>query len=222
MKRLLILTAVAVLAACSPRADDTSKTAAAPAAAVQPEPITAPAGVYVLDKDHTSVLFRVSHIGMSRYTARFTGVAGKLTFDAANPTAQSVSAVIDARSVQTNYLGPPKLGFDTEVETQFLHADRHPQITFVSTKVEPTGPRAARVTGNLTLNGVTRPVALETTFNGGYPPNDMDPGGRIGFSAHGTFKRSDFGVAYGLPAPGTTMGVGDEVEVIIETEFTKK
>ena len=51
----------------------------------------------------------------------------------------------------------------------------------------------------------------------------MDPSGaRVGFSAHGTFKRSDFGITYGLPAPGTTMGVGDEVEVLIETEFTMK
>jgi polyisoprenoid-binding protein YceI len=222
MRALLILTAAA-LVGCSPRAGETPKPAAGPAAAAQPEPIAAPAGAYVLDKDHTSVLFRVNHLGFSHYTARLTGVDGKLTFDPVNPAAQSVSAVIDAGSVQTNYVGPPKLDFDTQVETEFLHAGQHPQITFVSTKVEPTGPRAAQVTGNLTLNGVTRPVTLETTFNGGYPPNDMDPkGARIGFSAKGKFKRSDFGISYGLPAPGTNMGVGDEVEVIIETEFTRK
>ena len=92
------------------------------------------------------------------------------------------------------------------------------QITFRSTKVELTGERRARVTGDLTLNGVTKPVTLETTFNGGYPANAMD-GNRIGFSAHGVLKRSDFGITYGLPAPGTSMGVFDEVEVIIETEF---
>ena len=66
-------------------------------------------------------------------------------------------------------------------------------------------------------------MTLEATFNGGYKPNAMDPmGARVGFSARGTLKRSDFGISYGIPAPGTTMGVGDEIEVTIESEFTKK
>ena len=76
------------------------------------------------------------------------------------------------------------------------------------------------ITGDLTLRGVTKPVVLEAVWDGGYKPNAMDPGGRVGFSAHGKFKRSGFGIRYGLPAPGAAMGVGDEVEVIIETEFT--
>jgi polyisoprenoid-binding protein YceI len=173
-----------------------------------------------MDLAHTSVLFRVSHIGMSRYTGRFTKADGKLKFDPVNPAAQSVAATIDARSLQTDYPEPAKLNFDAQVQKEFLDAAGHPQITFTSTKVEPTGPRTARITGDLTLKGVTRPVVLEATWNGGYKPSALDPGGRVGFSAHGTFKRSDFGITYGLPAPGTTMGVGDDVEVIIETEFT--
>jgi polyisoprenoid-binding protein YceI len=207
------------LAACSQPATKPADKASAPAEAAKAEPITAPAGEYRIDPDHTSINFRVSHLGFSKYTARFTDFTGKLAFDPANPAAQSVEATIDARSVQTNYKGPPKEDFDTVVETQFLHADQHPQITFRSTRVETTGPRSARVTGDLTLNGVTRPVTLETSFNGGYAPNAMD-GARIGFSARGTFRRSDFGITYGLPAPGTNMGVFDEVEVIIETELT--
>ena len=223
MRPLLILTA-ALAAACAPRPDAADQTAPPPAAAPPAlAPITAPAGDYVLDRAHTSVHFRVSHLGFSNYTARFTGVTGRLKFDPAAPAAQTVSAEIDAGSVRTDYVGPPAVDFDSEIERSFLHADKHPKITFVSTKVEPTGPRAARVTGDLTLNGVTRPVTLETTFNGGYPPNAMDPGGaRVGFSARGRFKRSDFGVSYGLPAPGSNMGVFDDVEVIIETEFTSK
>ncbi len=67
---------------------------------------------------------------------------------------------------------------------------------------------------------MTKPVVLDATFNGGYAGHLMDPHARIGFSAHGVFKRSDFGVKYGVPAPGTTMGVSDEVEVNIETEFS--
>ena len=77
-----------------------------------------------------------------------------------------------------------------------------------------------RVRGDLTLQGVTRPIVLEATFNGGYAGHPMDPNARIGFSAQGTLKRSEFGIAQGIPAPGTTMGVSDEVNVVIEAEFT--
>ena len=199
-----------------------SLTAAMPAAAAPP--ITeAPAGVYVMDLSHTSVNFRLLHLGLSHYTARFTKVDGKLTFDPANLAAQGVTAVIDADSLQTNFPDPAKLDFDTQVETQFLAAAKFPKITFTSTKVEPTGPRTAKVTGDLTLHGVTKPVTLEATFNGGFKAGQMDPSGaRIGFSAKGVFKRSDYGIGYGIPAQGTNFGVGDQIEVIIETEFTRK
>jgi polyisoprenoid-binding protein YceI len=227
MKALLIPIALATLAACSPRPAGESKTAAttpaakaAPAAAKAPR--DAPAGIYTMDMEHTSVVFRVPHMGLSHYTARFTKADGQLTFDPANPAAQGVTATIDAGSLATAYPDPAKLDFDAQIEKEFLDTAKYPQITFRSTKVEPTGAETARVTGDLTLHGVTRPVVLEVTYNGGYKAGGMDPKGhRIGFSAHGTFKRSDFGIAYGVPAPGTTFGVGDDVEVIIETEFTR-
>ena len=79
---------------------------------------------------------------------------------------------------------------------------------------------ALRISGELTLHGVTKPVTLMATYNGGYAGHPYDPHARIGFSAKGTLKRSDFGVAYGIPAPGTTMGVFDDVEVIVEAEFS--
>ena len=221
MRVFLVLTALAALTACSPQTKPHANAAAAPAPAQAPA--DAPAGEYTADPAHTSVNFRVSHLGLSHYTARFTKIAGKLAFDPAHPAQQSVTATIDAGSLQTNYPDPAKLDFDTQVEREFLHAAQHPTITFTSTKVEPTGPRTAKVTGDLTLNGITRPVTLETTFNGGYKAGSMDPmGARVGFSAHGVFKRSDFGASYGLPAPGTTFGVGDDVEVAIEGEFTSK
>ena len=72
----------------------------------------------------------------------------------------------------------------------------------------------------LTLLGVTKPVVLEVTFNGGYAGHPFDPNARVGFSGTGSFNRSDFGMGYGVPAPGTTMGVGDTVSVEVETEFT--
>src|SRR6185295_14938851 len=89
-----------------------------------------------------------------------------------------------------------------------------------STAIEMTAPNAMRINGELTLHGVTRPAVLAATYNGGYEGHPLDPHARIGFSAHGTVRRSEFGIAYGIPAPGTTMGVSDEVEVMIETEFS--
>ncbi|WP_309605053.1 YceI family protein [Phenylobacterium sp.] len=188
------------------------------AAPVPPQP---PAGAYILDKTHTSVTFRVNHLGFSRYTARFSSIDGRLKFDPAAPATMSVDATIDPLSLELN--APPK-GFHDELTGKaWFNAAAFPAITFHSTKVEVTGANTARVTGDLSLHGVTRPVTLEVTYNGGWPPNSFDPGGaRIGFSAHGAFKRSAFGMGMGIPAPGSTMGVGDEVEVMIETEFSSK
>jgi polyisoprenoid-binding protein YceI len=77
------------------------------------------------------------------------------------------------------------------------------------------------VTGDLTLHGVTLPVTLAVTYNGGYGATDFDPAGaRIGFSVTGSLMRSAFGMGFGVPAPGTEFGVGDEVKIIIEAEFT--
>jgi polyisoprenoid-binding protein YceI len=197
-----------------------AQTAAAPAPAGSPDgmtvpPNTAPAGTYTLDRPHTNVSFRVSHLGFSHYTANFDKIEGKLQFDPAKPEAMAIEATIDPKSLD---LPSPPAGFLTElIGKTWFDAAAHPTITFKSTKVEVTGPKTANVTGDLTLHGVTKPVTLATTFNGGYAANAFD-GARIGFSAHGTLKRSDFGMGYGLPAPGTNMGVSDNVDFTIETE----
>ncbi|WP_332763661.1 YceI family protein [Phenylobacterium sp.] len=225
-----VLWACALLAtvgavACSPKpaekAEDAKPPAAAAAAAVTN---TAPSGAYIVDLDHTSVIFRVNHMGLSHYTARFTKVTGDLQFDPANPAAMSVSVAIDPRSLETDYPEPTKLNFDGELAgPNFLDAAKFPQMTFKSTRVETTGANTARVTGDLALRGVTKPLTLDVTFNGGLAAHAMDPkGSRIGFSARGALKRSEFGMTYGVPAPGSNFGVGDEVEVIIETELTQR
>jgi polyisoprenoid-binding protein YceI len=225
MRRYLVTCAVLALAACAPKPAEPAKTATAtPAAAptasadgMTVPPNTALAGTYAIDKSHTNLSFKVSHLGFSHYTAGFDDVSGKLQFDPANPAAMTVEATIDPKSLDLN---APPAGFrDQVVGKEFFDAAAFPAITFKSTKVEVTGPKTANVTGDLTLHGVTKPVTLATTFNGGYAANAFD-GARIGFSAKGTLKRSDFGMAYGLPAPGTNFGVGDPVEFTIETEFS--
>jgi polyisoprenoid-binding protein YceI len=181
-----------------------------------------PAGTYTLDRNHASLIFRVNHLGFSHYTARFTRFEAELRLDPADPAASSVTATIDPSSIETDD-PDPALDFDHLLQNRdWLNTEQFPQMTFRSTRLELTGPNRARVLGNLDLHGVTREVILDVTFNGGYAAHPMDPSGsRIGFSAHGALRRSEFGMAAGLPAPGTTFGVGDEVEILIEAEFTR-
>ena len=224
MKRAAWAFAALTVAACSqPQTDKKApEPPAEPAAAAPAVQNTAPPGAYRLDDTHASVTFRVNHLGLSRYTARFTDIDGKLNFDPANPAAMTVEASVDPKSIETDFpLDEPD--FDAELAgPQWLDAAKFPAITFKSTRVEPTGANTAKVTGDFTLHGVTRPLTLDATFNGGYAAGGMDPAGaRIGFSAQGKIKRSDFGVSYGIPSPGTNLGVGDEVEILIETEFTQ-
>jgi len=217
----LMAGAVAALAACSPptakKTQAPAPAASAPAAAKFTLP-DVPAGDYKLDPFHATLEFKVSHLGFSHYTARFTDFDAKLKFDPAHPETSSVEATIDPKSL---FLPRPPAGFKDELTGKsWLDVAQYPAITFRSTKVEVTGANTARITGDFTLHGVTKPVVLEATFNGGYAGHPMDPHARIGFSAHGVFKRSEFGIGYGVPAPGSTMGVSDEVDVSIEAEFS--
>lgn len=182
-------------------------------------PVTlAPAGAYTLDKYHASITFRVDHIGFSMYVGRFDAFDAKLAFDPAKPTAMTVEA-----DIQTGSLSLPAApaGFrDTLLGSKWLNAMAHPKMAFRSTRVVKTGAKTANVTGDFTFRGVTKPVTLAVTFNGGYDGHPFDPNARIGFSASGHFMRSAFGMTEGIPAPGTKVGVSDRVDVSIEAEFT--
>ena len=174
-------------------------------AASAPQP---PAGVYTMDKAHTSVTFRVNHLGFSHYTARFATVDGKLKFDPATPASMTVEATIDPQSLALN---PPPAGFhDQLMGKSWFDAGTFKAITFKSTKVEPTGANSAKVIGDFTLHGITKPVTLDVTYNGGWPANAMD-------GARSVMKRLGL---KGVPAAGSNMGVSDDVDVMIETEFS--
>lgn len=173
------------------------------------DPTAQPAGSYVLDKRHASATVRAVHMGFSNYTFRIDGLEGTLQFDPKNAAATRISATLDPATVHT---GLPD--FDKEIGTQFFGGT---PIAFVSTSLVPQGPNAAKVTGDLTLNGVTKPVTLDVTFVGGGPhPFNGKP--VIGFQAEGVVKRSDFGVAPKLPATV----LSDEVRISIAAEFGKQ
>jgi polyisoprenoid-binding protein YceI len=181
-------------------------------------PSPPPAGAYSEDKAHSSLVLRVSHLGFSHFTARFAKFDIQLQLDPARLGVSRVTARIDPNSLESDNA---PAGFLKSLEgPQWLDTERFPELSFRSTQVEAAGSNALRIHGELTLHGVTRPVVLNGTFNGGYAGHPMDPHGRVGFSAHGSFKRSDFGVSFGLPPPGTQFGVGDEIEVTIETELS--
>lgn len=187
---------------------------AAPALA-QGAPIDAPAGEYTLDKTHASITWTIKHLGLSNYTARFASFDSVLVLDPKNPTKSTISVTIDPRSVKTDFPFPEKEDFDKVIAEKFLLAGEHPAITFQSSGLKATGPRTGKLTGNLTLMGVTKPVTLDVTLNGAmvHPFRKIPV---IGFSATGSFKRSDFG-STALQGP-----IGDEITVIIEAEFFKK
>ena len=178
-------------------------------------------GEYKIDLAHSRLLFRVNHLGFSNYTALFTTFDANLEFDPASPAAMSVSATIDIGSLETHY-PDPAFDFNAVLTgADFLNAAAFPTATFTSTTVVQTGPDSADVTGDLTLHGVTGPVTLSVIFNGGWGAMAMDPSGaRIGFSATAQFNRSDFGMGFGVPEPGSEMGVADRVDIILEAEFT--
>lgn len=194
-----------------------AESAGAPANA---RPMAAPpAGTYKLDKSHASLVLRASHMGFSIYTTRFSRFDSELTFDPKNLPASKVVATIDAASFEMD--AAPQMCLDIMKGPQMLDTAKFPQIVFKSESVRMTGAESMEISGALTLHGVTRPMVLTASYNGGYPGMpEMDPQARVGFSAHGSFKRSDYGIAYGVPAPGTTMGVGDLIDFSIEAEFT--
>lgn len=176
-----------------------------------------PSGTYKLDPTHGSVIWKVTHLGLSHYTARFNKLDATITLDAAHPDQSTVVATIDPASVDTDYPYPQNRDFNAELrdDERFFKVHQFPQITFKSTGIELTGDHAGKITGDLTLLGVTRSVTLDAVLNGTLAEHPYAKQPAVGFSAVTTVKRSDFGMDWGLPF------VGDDVQVLIEAEFIK-
>lgn len=173
-----------------------------------------PAGAYQLEKPHASLLFRVKHLGLSSYTARLTDFDATLDFDPKNPAGSRVRAIINPLSVQASH--PTDKDWDRRIGEELFKGRQFPQIVFVSTQVEPTGAFTGKVTGDLTFLGVTRPVTLDVTYNGAIENAALYQfRSAVGFSARASLTRS----AFGLNAYRSM--VGDEVEIVIEAEFTR-
>ena len=166
---------------------------------------------YDFDPSHSQVVFDYQHMGFSTSTGIINGVTGKLMLDAENPANSSVEATIPLSGLRTVSPELDKHLFGPD----FFNTDQASAVaTFKSTKVELTGTRTAKVTGDLTFLGVTKPVTLDAKLTGA-GVNPMSKAATVGFSATTTIKRSDFGLGYAAPA------VGDEVKLKITAAFEK-
>ncbi len=214
----ITLLSISVLTACVSAAPPSGAASPAIGLAASPANISVdqPAGRYALDPAHASVIWRVSHFGLSMYTGRFNTIAAELDLDARAPQNSKIAVTIAAASVDTGHqaLGGKK-DFNAEIANAAFGAEKNPQITFVARAITLTSPTSGDVAGDLTLNGVTKPANLAVTYYGG-KANPFNGKPRLGFAARGLIKRSDWGVTNWAGA------VDDEVELIIEAEFQKE
>jgi polyisoprenoid-binding protein YceI len=172
------------------------------AVSVQAAPVT-----YKLDPAHTMVLFSWNHFGYSNPTANFGLGEGTLVFDEQHPARSSVEVTLPLARLDTHV---PALDEHLK-KPDFLDAGKYPTVTFKSTAVESLGGNKFKVTGDLTVHGMTRPVVLDATLNK-VGPHPMSKAPSIGFDATASIKRSDFGVGAYVP------NVSDELSIRITTE----
>ena len=169
-------------------------------------------GNYVLDPEHTSIIWIVSHIGLSNFTGRFDQIEGQLAFDGQNPAASQLDIRIQSKSVNT---GLPDFDQTLASGAKYFDSENHPEIRFLATDINVTGPNTGIITGDLMFRGETHPLHLDVTFNGA-GKSFGHPGDTLGFSATGTLDRSNWGL--------TTLknfGIGEVVTLQIETEFNE-
>jgi len=162
---------------------------------------------YIFDKDHTHIIFFVSHIGFSDTIGRIREFDGYFTFDEKEPEKSAIDVTLNPASVATDVAALDKI----LLSDKFFNIEKFPSIQFKSSQVLVTGKQMGDVIGNLTLLGVTRPVVLHIKYNksGIHPFTNNYVSG---FSADADLKRSDFGMNAYIP------DVGDNVHVHIEAE----
>jgi polyisoprenoid-binding protein YceI len=192
--------------------------AVAPAAAQGPSPLPpslapdaiAP-GVYTIDSKETLVRYTTIHMGFSEFWGTFPGATGTLAIDPKNVAAAKLEVKVPIAGVETT-----NRELDHELfSDEFFDGENHHTMQFVSTSVTRTGPRTAKVTGNLSLHGITKPVTLDVTFTGA-GPNSFSKVPTLGFHAEGMVRRSDFGMGKFVPI------VSDETQITISAAFEKR
>ncbi|MDY8108929.1 YceI family protein [Fulvimarina sp. 2208YS6-2-32] len=180
--------------------------------AASAQSIDVPAGTYVTDPNHTNVLWKVDHFGLSTYIGRFDTMSATLELDPENVAESTLTATVDPTSVSTNFEGDKS--FDEEISgEQFLNAPEFPEAKFVSKSIEITGDNTGKVTGDLTLHGQTHEEVMDVTFNTALNPHPMTQNPAVGFGGMMTIDRTKYGIDY-LAGP-----VSKDVTLEIQAEF---
>jgi polyisoprenoid-binding protein YceI len=183
------------------------------AQSVSKDPSQAPSGAYRIETSHSQILFAIPHIGLTNFYGRFDRLSGTLNFDSSQPEKSAVSISVDATSVDT-----PSGELNNELKAlSVFNTASYPTVTFKSTAVMRTGPDTGKITGELSIRGVTKPVTLDAVFGGG-EQNPMGDSYVLGFHATATVKRSD----YGMTGMMWSAMVGDEVQLTIEAMFEQE
>ena len=176
----------------------------------------APTITWKIDPAHSSADFKVKHMMISHVKGSFSGLSGTLIEDPAEPTQSRVEASIDISTISTG-----DAQRDAHLKSaDFFHHDQHPTMTFKSTKVEKKGEGEYKVTGDLTLHGVSKPVTF--VVEGPSAPG-KDPWGntRIGLSATAKINRKDFGLSWNAALETGGILVGEDVQITLEVQFIK-
>jgi polyisoprenoid-binding protein YceI len=185
--------------------------AAAAALAVSASGALAAPETYELDPSHSQVVFSYNHLGFSTTTGMFSGFEGTIEFDAEDPANSSVSVSMPIMSMFTGW-EKREAHFMSD---EFFGAKEGDMVTFTSTGIEVTGENSAKITGDLSMNGITKSVVLDTVLNQKADAHPMNNRPWMGFDATTTLLRSDFGVGKFAPY------VSDEVQVRISIEAGK-
>lgn len=182
-------------------------------AGVSTDPKQAPTGRYAMETRHSQLLFAIAHQDLTDYYGRFDKLSGTLAFNSAEPDKSVVSVTIDTSSIDT----PSATLNATLTDKAVFDAQNFPTATFKSTSIVRTGPTSGKITGELTIKNVTKPVTLDATFIGGRP-DTMGGAYAIGFSATTSIKRTDFGLTGMVWEPF----VGNDVKLVIQALFQQQ
>lgn len=168
-----------------------------------------------LDTVHSGINFTVRHMVVSKVRGRFGKFTGGVALDESDLTRSVVEATIDASSIDTGTAQRD----DHLRSTDFFDVEHFPQITFRSTRIEKLGGDRYRLTGDLTIRDVTRPIALEAEYGG----RGKDPWGneRVGFTAKGSLDRKDFGLGWNQVLETGGVLVSDRVEIELEVQAVR-
>ena len=183
---------------------------AALATATLATPVFATSNTYVLDASHSQIVFNYDHLGYSTSYGMYSGFDGEIDFNKADPAASSVNVSFPVRSMLTGW----EARFEHFMSADFFAAADDEMVTFSSTGIEVTGDTTALITGDLTLNGVTKAVVLDAKLNQANT-HPMEGKEWAGFDATTTILRSDFEVGAFAPF------VSDAVEIMISIEAMK-